>query len=220
MGLGVHYFQTHPIGGYHFGVEIPFDVKIAFRHEGVLEGERMSLYNVRWAGQKMGDAWEVNLDPKFPPMFHKPVDISDFKCAHDVCCGLGGFSSALDFVGSRAISGFDLPPLAISGFSLNHSVPTFCEDIGSSSLVFKLHGLQSAQKCQPMLTAGFPCQPFSPQGQQLRSLDARSDTLRSLLRCAFWLQSSGLLLECVAEAQHDESTQKAKCCQCGDLFSL
>ena len=48
------------IGDHHFGVEVPFQVKVAFRHEGAIERTRMSLYNVRWAGQRMGEAWEAH----------------------------------------------------------------------------------------------------------------------------------------------------------------
>ena len=82
------------LSDYHFGLEVPFDVRVAFRHAGVVEGKRTSLYNVRWAGEKMGEAWMVTLDPQYPPMFHKPIERLDFSCAHD-----------------RAAVLVDLPPL-------------------------------------------------------------------------------------------------------------
>eukprot|EP00435_Cladocopium_sp_Y103_P008343 s2426_g2.t1 len=47
------------------------------------------------------------------------------------------------------------------------------------------------------------------QGEQRRELDVRSGALRSLLRCAFFLQSSGVALECVPEAFRDSSTQQS-----------
>ena len=129
--------------------------------------------------------------------------------AHDLCCGLGGFASALGFVGTQVISAVDFSSLALSAFQLNHDVPSFCADVGNSELLFQLHRLQNQHKCQPLITAGFPCQPLSAQGQQLREQDWRGGTLKSLPRCAFWLQSAGLLLECVPEALHDFSTQRA-----------
>ena len=58
-----------------------------------------------------------------------------------------------------------------------------------------------------MLLAGFPCQPLSRQGSQLRSEDSRSLTLPAILRAAALLRSSCVLLECVTEALTDPSTQ-------------
>ena len=49
------------------------------------------------------------------------------------------------------------------------------------------------------MTAGFPCQPYSRQGDRLGSMDSRSDTL--ILRAAWLCQSAGLVLECVASVQ-------------------
>lgn len=197
------------IGDHHFGREIPFGVQVSFHHEGEITGEKMTLYNVTWADQRMGNTWQVTLDPKFPPMNHKMVNSRDFMFAHDLCCGLGGFTSALGFMGIQSLSAVDLSALALESFSLNHSVPTFLSDVGSTDLVFRLHALQHRHSCQPWITAGFPCQPPSAQGSQLREQDGRSATWQSLLKCAFWLQVSGLALECVPEALHDDFTQKA-----------
>lgn len=194
------------IGNHHFGFEVPFGVHVAYHYEGSVE-KRMTLYNVHWASSKMGEAWLVNLDSNFPPMMHKTVDLGDFSFAHDLCCGLGGFSTALKSVGMHPITAVDSSSLALSAFMLNHDVPSFHADVGCSDLVFKLHEQQCQKQCQPLICAGFPCQPLSIQGSQLGAADPRSGTLRALLRCAFWLQSAGLFLECVPEAMQDVSTQ-------------
>eukprot|EP00435_Cladocopium_sp_Y103_P062051 s232_g23.t1 len=140
-------------------------------------------------------------------MSHKIVDLGDFGFAHDLCCGLGGFSTALDVIGLETVSAVDTSRLALNAYSLNHQVPTFQEDVGSSDLVFKLHEIQISKQIQPLICAGFPCQPLSSQGWQQGASDPRSATLKSLARCAFWLQSCGLALECVPEAFHDQQTQ-------------
>ena len=195
------------IDQFHFGREVPFGEKFVFHHEGDWTEKRMTLYNAKWMNQKMGNAWMLDLDPKFPPLGHQISNKMDFGKAHDVCCGLGGFSSALSAIGLRSISAVDTSTLATSAFVLNHDAPVFCEDIGSIGLVHKLHGIQLDHKCQPLMCGGFPCQPLSSQGSQLRGADPRSQTLRSLLRSAFWLQCSGVLLECVQEAMSDQETQ-------------
>ena len=42
------------------------------------------------------------------------------------------------------------------------------------------------------MTAGFPCQPYSRQGDRLGSLDSRSDTLHHILRATWLRQSAGV----------------------------
>lgn len=76
-----------------------------------------------------------------------------------------------------------------------------------SQTIFQMHLQQNEFGVQPMLAGGFPCQPLSRQGFQLRQQDCRSRVLPALLRAAFWLQVSGVCLECVPEALTDQGTQ-------------
>ena len=60
------------------------------------------------------------------------------------------------------------------------------------------------QKCSHatgLLSAGFPCNSYSPQGSGRGLQDTRGQVLLSVLRLAWQLQAPGLLLECVPEVQ-------------------
>ena len=50
--------------------EVPFGVQVSFYHEGEVEDNPMALYNMKWADQKLGSTWMVNLDHQFPRMTH------------------------------------------------------------------------------------------------------------------------------------------------------
>ena len=95
----------------------------------------------------------------------------------------------------------------MSAFGLNHSAFPISGDITLSDTVYHMHVQQASAGVQPILAGGFPCQPLSCQGFQKRHMDDRSRVLPALLRAAFWLQVSGVVLECVPEAQHDIGTQ-------------
>eukprot|EP00435_Cladocopium_sp_Y103_P048429 s1629_g14.t1 len=147
------------IGDHVFGHEIPFGANIVSHYEGQVE-EKVTIYNAKWANTRFGDSWLVNLTPGYPPMNHKVVDLGDYSKAHDLCCGLGGFSAALDFVGIQPKSAVDLSLLALSayGLSLNHSVPTFQSDAGIARCIHpahhtcfsEAHGFQSVAEGRPL----------------------------------------------------------------------
>ena len=203
-----------------FGTQFPGGCAAAFHYAGTMSG-RVTIYNVTRTSQVVENAIVVTLDPKFSPMFSRPSKPMDLMFAHDVLCGLGGFTSAFSELGVHTVSAVDSSFLATSVFSLNHDSPCLCADVKAVDAVYQMHAMQHQQDVQPVLSAGIPCQPLSQQGHQKGSLDSRSATLPAVLDMAYLLQSSGLLLECVPEALKDPfvQSQLSKFCQkCG--FSI
>eukprot|EP00438_Fugacium_kawagutii_P028074 Skav223923 [mRNA] locus=scaffold2593:344072:357285:+ [translate_table: standard] len=197
---------TETIDDLHLGREDPSGVKVAFRHVGVI-GDIVTLYNVTRSGSMHGEHWVLLLDHLLPPLGHHPLKPTDFMYAHDTCCGLGGFSTACEALGIKVISAVDLSALAVESYQLNHSSSVWQADVANMESRYRMHSLQLQDSCQALVTAGFPCQPYSRQGQGLGLLDSRSRALPDLLITSHLLQSVGLLLECVPEAGQDTDTQ-------------
>eukprot|EP00438_Fugacium_kawagutii_P011669 Skav222265 [mRNA] locus=scaffold2459:8971:29084:+ [translate_table: standard] len=194
------------IGNLHFGTEAFFGTRVAFAYEGDAQGYQ-TLYHVRRSEAKLEEYHMLVLDSDRPPLRSNPPQAKDFLYAHDVCSGLGGFSTAVEFLGGRPVSAVDFSPLALSAFELNHSCPSLLADIKDDSVVFEMHRLQLTWGAQPAVFAGFPCQPLSIQGDQAREHDLRSRTLPAVLRAGRLLRACALVLECVPEALRDPFTQ-------------
>eukprot|EP00438_Fugacium_kawagutii_P032762 Skav206031 [mRNA] locus=scaffold1314:405963:416245:+ [translate_table: standard] len=169
----------------------------------------MVLYNVVPSHATSDPARWINLDPMMPPLTVRPCTVADCSTAFDVCCGLGGFSTAMDFLNIRVLAAVDNCQLALDAYMCNHDAPSLCADIADATTVNWLHQKQLEAQTQPLMAIGFPCQPLSRQGRQLRQRDSRSKTLPAALRASFFLQSGGLVLECVPEAMTDTGTQTA-----------
>ena len=200
--------------GLSFGSELPFGTCVAFPHEGVERVGLCTIYQVSRSDQQVEGSWILNLDPGYSPKFHYPPKVEDLGFVHDVCCGLGGFSSALEFlytscgIPGKVISAVDSNPLAIEAYCLNHMAPALVGDILQLDTIHHMHTLQEAEQVHPMMTGGFPCQPLSRQGSRKGQADERSKVLPGILRAAYWLQASGMILECVPEALSDAGTQR------------
>ena len=192
---------------FSLGFESPFGEPVAFLHEGERYEGMVTLYDVKHTGVKHLDSWILEVDG-YKPLRSTPLDISDMGYVHDVCCGLGGFSTAFQHLGVSVVSAVDSCELAVQAFQLNHSCPTICGDIASVDVLVRMHTCQLVCGRRPVISAGFPCQPLSRQGAQLRQWDQRSKTLGSILRAAHLLRSTGLFLECVQEALSDDATQR------------
>lgn len=192
-----------------FGAEIPTGQAVAFTLPQCFESEFITLYDVIRTNEKVGDAILLQLDDLSTWYPSNPKSDKDLQFAHDVCSGLGGFSTAFSYLGGSILCAVDSCPLACDAYSRIFSAPCICSDIGSMSTIRSMHDLQHAQHCQAMMFAGFPCQPLSQQGAQLRAADPRSKTLHSVLLAAALLRVSCLLLECVPEALKDPGTQAA-----------
>ena len=190
------------------GSQVPSGVPVAFKHVGLLPNCQVSLYDVCRTGQKMNAAWILQLNESFPPCHVRPPQKWDLGYAHDVCCGIGGFSTAMEFLGLQVVTGVDSSQLALQVFEANHKCPTFSSPIGLATTVFQMHWQQSQIGCQPLVCTGFPCQPLSNQGYQMRQDDPRSQVLGHVVEAAFLLNAVGLLLECVPEALTDGHTQR------------
>lgn len=186
----------------HFGTVFPCGGWVTFKHVGCLDG-RISLYDVKKSGVQVNGAWQVELNPKYPPLGLRNPEMVDLCYNHDVLCGLGGFSTATSCLSIHTVTAVDWTPLALKAFGLNHSAHALCADISCVDTVYSMHLKQLEIGRQPMLTAGVPC-----QGHQ-KGPDVRSLTLPAVLRAAVLLGSAGLVLECVPEAQSDPCTQRA-----------
>eukprot|EP00438_Fugacium_kawagutii_P020260 Skav218155 [mRNA] locus=scaffold4591:37336:49156:+ [translate_table: standard] len=194
-------------GVYAYGTDSRSGESVAFAHEGLSYEGRMTMYAVTPTDSWIQTSREIKIG-EYLPLRSTPVSLDDLSFFHDVCCGLGGFSSALEFLQCSVITAVDVNELAKRAYELNHSSQFICGDISSISVVYQMHQAQLRFGRQPMLAAGFPCQPLSRQGAQRRQHDARSKTLGGILEAGHLLGSAGLFLECVPEAMTDESTQR------------
>ena len=193
------------------GSEIPYGTTVAFQHEGWLD-EVVTLYDVVKSDKQYQNAIWLTLDSNSSILGHQHPQSNDFRFTHDVCCGLGGFSSALHFLGGQAISAVDSASLAVEAYACNHPCKPFCADIRSSQTVRSMHHAQLKAGCQPLLTAGFPCQPFSRQGFQKGLQDPRGQILPAILKAAKLLHVCGILLECVPEVLSNMDIQHLLYC--------
>lgn len=190
-----------------FGLESPFGSKVAFIHAGVNYEGRMALYDITTTGVQHADSWILQINA-FQPLRSTPFGLNSLGYFHDVCCGLGGFSTAFEQLGCPIVTAVDSCELAVRAYQLNHSSHVICGDISSVGVLYQMHQCQLDLELNPAIAAGFPCQPLSRQGSQMRQWDNRSKTLGAILKASYMLQSAGLFLECVPEAMTDDSTQR------------
>lgn len=88
----------------------------------------------------------------------------------DLFAGIGGFAAALDAMGGRSVRAVEIDKQAAAVYRLNHGVDPLGDitELANDEIVdFPDHDI---------LTAGFPCQPFSKSGAQ-RGMDETRGTL-------------------------------------------
>eukprot|EP00438_Fugacium_kawagutii_P001787 Skav235966 [mRNA] locus=scaffold592:118205:122734:+ [translate_table: standard] len=190
-----------------YGVCCLTDEPVIFKHHGHTLGPFATLYGARFSGVKYLGAWLFEVGASEVCCSSVPP-VDSLRWAHDLCCGLGGFSTAWTFLGGVVASAVDWNELACTAFSRSHPTPLLHADIALSSTVRDLHVLQLAQGVQPWILAGFPCQPYSVQGSLGRDQDPRSAVLDHILLAGHLLNAVGYILECVPEAYHDKVVQK------------
>lgn len=101
------------------------------------------------------------------PMVRRPPPAFTFV---DLFAGIGGFHAALSALGGRCVYASEIDPAAAAVYERNWGINPLCdltEDANDDRVVVPDHDL---------LTAGFPCQPFSKSGAQ-RGMDETRGTL-------------------------------------------
>ena len=133
--------------------------------------------------------------------FRKPcmTDVSQLQL-REVCAGIGGFSLGAAESGFKTVVFLDRSPIACQTIR-NNGGTCICADIGTREARIALHEAQP--EIASLLTAGFPCQPFSRQGDGRGFQDNRAHTLTHILITTWFLQPEGLVLECVVEAEQN-----------------
>lgn len=189
-----------------YGSEIPFGTKVQFRYEGISE-QYMTLYDVLATNTQVNEFWVLELDDQSSLCNSRTPGKCDFRYAHDACCGVGGFGTAFEFLGGKVVSAIDRAVLAANSYKQNHATTVICEDLGTSRAIHAMHCAQLDFQCQPLMLAGFPCQPLSRQGLRKGHADPRSATLGYILHAARLLHVCAIVLECVSEALRDPHTQ-------------
>lgn len=197
------------VSNFIFGTEIPFRQQVVFQIAGDLDHKYITIYDAVKTSQSKGDAILLELDDQSTWFPSRTPNCNDLRFLHDVCAGIGGFSTGFTHLGGQVVSAVDISSLACVAYHRIFDHVCLHADIGGSATIRSMHKQQFHAGCQPIIAAGFPCQPLSSQGSQLRSADPKSRTLISILKAAALLCSACVVLECVPEAWTDHDTQKA-----------
>eukprot|EP00438_Fugacium_kawagutii_P008055 Skav223964 [mRNA] locus=scaffold3540:259469:263778:+ [translate_table: standard] len=158
---------------------------------------------VKDASGQMGDC---HMDEDSTAYCHGEYqDLSNFSIL-DFCSGLGGFTIGSQFVGMKPGFFVEKNHLACSVLRENFKEMVFEGDIQDVSLLKRAHASRPDGPVQ--VTAGFPCQPYSTQGDGRGLQDSRGGTLQHILRGAWLLNAQAVLLECVANVVNYPATQR------------
>lgn len=117
-----------------------------------------------------------------------PNEQGDFTFV-DLFAGIGGFAVALKELGGTCVGSVEIDRQAAAVYKLNHGVSPLgdiTELANESTVAFREH---------TVLTAGFPCQPFSKSGGQLGMDEARGTLFWNILKIIEARRPAVVLLE-------------------------
>ena len=135
-----------------------------------------------------------------------PLDATSFDTIREVCAGMGGIGLGGSLMNMQIVAQLDHNALCCDTLKRNGSPCVIQADICRDESIMYLHQVQPHRR--HVLTAGFPCQPFSTQGSQLAMSDRRSAVFFQVLKTAYLTSPSAMLLECVpGVANHMEIRQ-------------
>ena len=137
-------------------------------------------------------------------MHHVIPNIESFTSIVETFSGLGIMSSGLIEAGGTIQTKNELRPSFVKHqirLGYNNMVEG---DLGTNEV---LYNLWRSYPKSGFLTAGFSCQPWSKLGDRKGMDDERAVGLKSVLRAAWFLRSSGVLLECVTGAGKDQQVR-------------
>ena len=138
---------------------------------------------------------------------HAPVCSASYRTLVELCAGMGGISLGAQAACVHTCLFVDKSQLAAEILQDNKGAQVLQADIMHRSTQKQVH--MRCPSFPVLLSAGFPCQPFSRQGSGLALQDPRSQVLKGVLRTAWLTQCAGLILECVSEVTQHPNTLRS-----------
>ncbi|CAJ1436142.1 unnamed protein product [Effrenium voratum] len=131
---------------------------------------------------------------------HNPISIVNYQHIKEVCSGMGGLGLGAAKTGIRTVAYLDHCALACEALIKNGANNVIHGDLCNPQDIARLHGASDHRRT--VLGAGFPCQPYSSQGDNRGKHDPRSKVFLATLQAAWLTQASAVILECVPGVQN------------------
>ena len=161
-------------------------------------GQSATLYSFK-ASQMADGTILLARQPESQWFLHEPITIQAYQHMKEICAGMGGIGMGATSAGITPIAHLEINPLSCQALILNGASNVIQGDVCNIADVAKLHGAGSLRRT--VISAGFPCQPYSTQGDMQGAKDSRSWTFLATLRAAWLMQAPAILLECVPAVQ-------------------
>ena len=161
-------------------------------------GQSATLYSFK-ASQMADGTILLARQPDSQWFLHEPITIQAYQHMKEICAGMGGIGMGATSAGIMPIAHLEINPLSCQALTLNGASNVIQGDVCNIADVAKLHGAGSLRRT--VISAGFPCQPYSTQGDMQGAKDSRSWTFLATLRAAWLMQAPAILLECVPAVQ-------------------
>ncbi|CAK9043795.1 unnamed protein product, partial [Durusdinium trenchii] len=126
------------------------------------------------------------------------LSVEDLCEVKELCSGIACISMGAAQIGGWAVGALDVNHLAISHLRDNGHPNPIQGSVLRDGDICRMHLLNGAKR--GTLSAGFPCQPFSKQGDAKGMGDSRAAVFMGVARAAWLMQPGLILLECVVEA--------------------
>ena len=138
---------------------------------------------------------------------HDEPHFDSFFRIKELCAGIGGIGHGCAFAGASVCAALDVNAIACEHLRANIKCPVIHGSVTNDKAIKQWHQAGGPQAA--VITAGFPCQPFSAQGDGLQFDDDRTRPFWAVLRATFLHQGAALILECVQAAGNNARLQAA-----------
>ena len=116
----------------------------------------------------------------------------------ELCAGMAGIGMGLSYLGCRVVAAMDRTAYACKHLRQNHGFPVVCGTVLSDLDLAMVH--RASQGSCDVCTAGFPCQPYSTQGDLGGLHDERAMVIVGVCRGIYLFGARAGMLECVPGA--------------------
>ena len=163
--------------------------------ESLHDSFRATLFDFN--AELQGSTWILRQYPGSTLIKHARWAPEHCVCVKEACTGVGALGCGLSRVGFVITARNEVQVPTAEVLRQQGAIPTVAGDICQTKVA---RALATADLRPCGLCAGFSCQPYSSLGDQRQGADSRAGSLIGVLRAAYLMQASFVMLECVTPA--------------------